>query len=91
MVIALVYLARYFLGTAADTPVSLDGRLLARFGISKREMDIISMMIKGYSNRLIGEKLFISASTVKNHIYHIYRKTGVDNKIQLFNLINPPK
>ena len=49
------------------------------------------MMIKGHSNRLIGEKLFISASTVKNHIYHIYQKTGVDNKIQLLNLLNPPK
>jgi DNA-binding CsgD family transcriptional regulator len=91
VVIALVYLARYFLGQGIESAVSSDGKLLQRFGISKREADIISMMIKGYSNRSIGEKLFISASTVKNHIYHIYRKTGVDNKIQLFNLINPPK
>jgi DNA-binding CsgD family transcriptional regulator len=89
--ISIFYLAQYFLGPSLDRPVTLDERLLQRFGISKREADIISMMNQGLSNRAIGEKLYISASTVKNHIYHIYRKTGVDNKIQLFNLINPPK
>ncbi len=91
VIIAVVYLARYFLEPGAEHPVVLESRLLERFGISKREADIISMMIKGHSNRSIGEKLFISASTVKNHIYHIYQKTGVDNKIQLLNLLNPPK
>ena len=38
-----------------------------------------------------GETLFISALTVKNHIYHIYQKIGVENKIQLLNHINSPK
>ena len=49
------------------------------------------MIVRGYSNRKIGETLFISAMTVKNHIYHIYQKTGVENKIQLLNVINSPK
>jgi DNA-binding CsgD family transcriptional regulator len=40
---------------------------------------------------MIGERLYISAATVKNHIYHIYRKTGVVNKVQLLNLVNNPK
>ena len=91
VVIGLVYLARHFLGPSVEPVIALDGALLQRLGISKREADIIAMMIKGHNNRSIGEKLFISASTVKNHIYHIYQKTGVDNKIQLLNLINPPK
>jgi DNA-binding CsgD family transcriptional regulator len=91
VIIALLYMSRFFLGPTADDPIHLEGGTLERFGISKREADIISMMIKGYTNRSIGEKLFISASTVKNHVYHIYRKTGVDNKIQLLNLIKPPK
>jgi DNA-binding CsgD family transcriptional regulator len=62
-----------------------------RYGISPREREIISMLVQGYTNRVIGEKLFISSTTVKNHIYHIYQKTGVTNKIQLINLINSPK
>jgi len=61
------------------------------YGISPRECEIISMMIQGFNNRMIGERLFISAATVKNHVYHIYQKTGAANKVQLMNLINPPK
>ncbi len=91
VVIGLVYLAKLFLSPDADPVLALDEALLRRYGISKREADIIAMMIRGHNNRTISEKLFISASTVKNHIYHIYQKTGVDNKIQLLNLINPPK
>ena len=65
--------------------------IVDEYGISPREKEIITMLVQGYSNKVIGEKLFISSITVKNHIYHIYQKTGVTNKIQLINLINSPK
>ena len=58
-------------------PALLPDRFIDQYGISPRECEIISMIVRGYSNRKIGETLFISAMTVKNHIYHIYRKTGV--------------
>jgi DNA-binding CsgD family transcriptional regulator len=74
-----------------NSAVMLPEPFVEKFGISPRERQIVSMMIQGYSNRRIGEELFISSITVKNHIYHIYQKTGVENKIQLINLINPPK
>jgi DNA-binding CsgD family transcriptional regulator len=62
-----------------------------RFGISQRERDIIEMMAQGLSNGAIADKLYISTVTVKNHVYHIYRKTGAGNKVQLLNLINSLK
>jgi DNA-binding CsgD family transcriptional regulator len=62
-----------------------------KYSISPRECEIISMIVQGYGNRLIGEKLYISAMTVKNHIYHIYQKTAARNKVQLINLINSLK
>jgi DNA-binding CsgD family transcriptional regulator len=62
-----------------------------RYGISHRESDIIEMMARGFSNSTIAEKLFISTLTVKNHVYHIYQKTGAGNKVQLLNLINTLK
>ena len=60
-------------------------------GISHRESDIIEMMARGFSNSAIAEKLFISTLTVKNHVYHIYQKTGAENKVQLLNIINSSK
>ena len=49
------------------------------------------MMARGFSNNAIAEKLFISTLTVKNHVYHIYQKTGAGNKVQLLNMINSSK
>jgi len=56
--------------------------------ITGREKEIIQLLLRGYSNQQIGKALFISARTVKNHIYSIYRKTGVRNRMQLANRIN---
>ena len=56
-------------------------------GITQREVEIISLIMKGYSNRQIGEKLFISLSTVKKHVYSIFRKTNVKNRMALTVLI----
>ena len=38
-------------------------------------------MSRGYDNRLIAERLFISEQTVKNHISRIYRKLGIHTRI----------
>lgn len=66
--------------------LSLDQRY-RQFGISKREQEIIELVLAGCSNRDIEDKLFISLATVKDHIYKIYKKTGVRNRVQLVNLL----
>lgn len=58
-----------------------------RFGISKRETEIIEMIWSGKSNQEISDSLFISLQTVKDHVHRIYLKTGVKNRVQLTNLI----
>ena len=55
--------------------------------ISKREQEIIHLMLEGMSNADIEKKLYISPHTVKNHIYNIYQKLGVKNRVQISNLI----
>lgn len=91
VVLIIVYAARYLFAPPRLQASELPEEFVNRFSISHREREIISMVVQGYSNRTIGERLFISAVTVKNHIYHIYQKTGVANKIQLLNLMNSPK
>ena len=58
-----------------------------RFGISKRETEIIDEIIQGRTNKEISERLFISLQTVKDHIHNIFLKTEVKNRVQLTNLI----
>jgi DNA-binding CsgD family transcriptional regulator len=61
-----------------DTEFSLDS-------FSRREREIISLIISGLSSREIATKLFISIETVKNHRKSILTKSNCSNSIQLFN------
>jgi DNA-binding CsgD family transcriptional regulator len=54
-------------------------------GISRREQDIIGLLMIGKSSEDIEKMLFISTHTVKNHIYNIYRKLGIKNRAQLLS------
>ena len=65
--------------------------ILKCFGITGREREIIHLLLKGFNNKQICEKLFISLNTVKTHIYSIYQKTNVKNRMELANLINEKK
>ncbi len=42
--------------------------------LSKRELEVIDLFVKGMCKEEIGERLFISANTVHNHINNIYQK-----------------
>ncbi len=56
--------------------------------LTNREKEIVDYISMGLSNKEIGEKLFISSNTVKNHVYNIYKKVNVKNKVELINLVN---
>jgi DNA-binding CsgD family transcriptional regulator len=58
----------------------------ARHGISGREEEIICLVLAGRTNAEVAESLSISQNTVKNHIYNVYRKAGVRNRVELANL-----
>lgn len=58
-----------------------------KFEISKRECEVIQLICKGQTNQEIGDALYISLQTVKDHIHRIFVKSGVKNRIQLTNLI----
>lgn len=68
------------------SPVVME-RFLDRYKITKREEEVIRELCSGKSNKEISESLFISLQTVKDHIYRIYQKTDVRNRVQLINLI----
>ncbi|MCF8357617.1 MAG: LuxR C-terminal-related transcriptional regulator [Prolixibacteraceae bacterium] len=58
-----------------------------KFGISKREAEIIEQVCAGLTNQEIADKLFITLQTVKDHVSRIYLKTNVRNRTELANLV----
>ncbi len=66
---------------------NLPESFIKSYKIGKRETEIINMIIQGLDNKEIADKLFISESTVRNHISNIYRKVNISNKVELLKLI----
>lgn len=50
--------------------------------LTKREAEVLHLMSEGKSNKSIGEYLFISEKTVKNHVSSILQKMDVDDRTQ---------
>lgn len=51
--------------------------------LSRRELEVISLVVQGYKNRDIANRLFISEKTVKNHLSAIFNKLGVSDRLEL--------
>lgn len=51
--------------------------------LSEREREIVQLVAQGFRNREIGERLFISEQTVKNHLHNIFDKLGVSDRLEL--------
>ena len=60
----------------------LDTLLVSQLELSKRELEILSLLAQGHSNQEIAAKLFVSLSTVKTHIQNLFEKLDVKRRIQ---------
>ena len=56
---------------------------LEQLGLTQRELEIVSYIACGQSNKEIAEKLFISEKTVKNHVSSILRKMELEDRTQV--------
>ena len=55
---------------------------LQRFGISKREYEVLELIAQGLSNREISEKLFVSPNTVKTHSSNLFIKLNARRRTE---------
>lgn len=51
--------------------------------LSKRELEVLDLLILGKTNMQISEDLYLSPHTIKTHCRNIYKKLNVSNKIEL--------
>ena len=56
-------------------------------GLSRREVEVLSLIALGRSNREIGEELFITSNTVARHVSNIFTKTGVSNRAEAATML----
>lgn len=60
----------------------LNTSLVSQLELSKRELEILSLLAEGHSNQEIAAKLFVSLSTVKTHNQHLFEKLDVKRRTQ---------
>ena len=65
------------IGKLTNSTLAHDGSL-----VSERELEILNYVVQGASNKEIGQALFISEKTVKNHLSSIFRKLEVEDRTQ---------
>jgi NarL family two-component system response regulator LiaR len=54
----------------------------AASSLTDRERAVLALLAQGYDNRAIARRLFVSPSTVKNHVSSVLAKLGVENRVQ---------
>jgi two-component system, NarL family, nitrate/nitrite response regulator NarL len=54
-----------------------------KFGLTPRELEIVSAVVAGYANKEIAEYFKISEDTVKHHLSNIFDKLGVSTRLEL--------
>jgi DNA-binding NarL/FixJ family response regulator len=70
---------------AAETQNSENSIAASLSVLSNREKEILELLAKGLLYKEIAGKLFISQETVRKHVYHIYEKLHVNNRVEAIN------
>jgi DNA-binding CsgD family transcriptional regulator len=68
-----------------DTPAAAE-LALKRFGLTRREREILALLAAGWTNRRIADSLFISENTAGVHVSNILGKLGVSNRVEAATL-----
>lgn len=71
----------------AQDMVPVCSRMMKKaYGLSNRETDVLELIMRGRDVARMSETLFVSENTVRSHCKNLYRKLGVHNRQQVFDL-----
>jgi two-component system nitrate/nitrite response regulator NarL len=65
------------------TPQPSGSKARPDFGLTPREREVVGLIVAGYTNKDLAQKLSISEQTVKHHLTNIFDKLGVSNRLEL--------
>jgi DNA-binding NarL/FixJ family response regulator len=68
---------------ARRLPPATSGESEVLAGTTKRELAVLRLVARGYSNAQIGQALHVAETTVKSHVGHLLAKLGLTGRVQL--------
>ena len=81
-----VYIPEVLLALGADSDGAIDDLQTSIDGVTEllteRQLDILKLISKGLSNKLIARELFLSENTIKVHVSAILRALNLSNRTQ---------
>jgi DNA-binding NarL/FixJ family response regulator len=57
--------------------------LKQQYELSERETEVTYYLARGYTNKEIAQKLYVTEKTVKQHVWHIFAKTKFESRYKL--------
>lgn len=86
-----VFLETFTESVEAENKNDIEERInevCAQFKLTPREKELVEQIYAGKSNREIADMLFLSESTIKTHIYNIFKKMDVKSRVGVICVIN---
>lgn len=82
-----------YLGRHLDHPPLLEDGSLSdharhSYNLTKREAEVLEYVLDGYSLKDLAGVLNMAPKTAENHLYQVYQKTGVNNRVQLYQFFH---
>ncbi|MFE4107305.1 response regulator [Almyronema epifaneia] len=68
-------------GSASDRQADYE-QVLAAYPLTERELEVLELIVAGYSNAAIAEELYITVGTVKTHVCNILNKLSASDRTQ---------
>jgi DNA-binding NarL/FixJ family response regulator len=68
--------------TSQDNGFQTNASPLSELGLTPRQTDVLALLLKGHSNKLIARDLHLSVETVKDHVAAVLRALGVSSRTQ---------
>jgi DNA-binding CsgD family transcriptional regulator/PAS domain-containing protein len=76
------------LKTASAEPESLVEDFGADHRLSPREQEVLNLLVQGQTTHAMADRLGISPHTIRDHLKHLYRKTGTGSRSELLGMIS---
>jgi DNA-binding CsgD family transcriptional regulator len=61
---------------------------VSSYKITKREAEVVALISLGLSNQQIADRLHVSLTTIRTHVYNVFQKTGAHSRVHLLRIVS---